>query len=370
MKACLRLAAAALPALLLAASACDGGQASAAAPGAGPPVVPVTLGRAERRDVPDRLHAVGNVESPASVMLKPRVAGEVAEVRLQEGADVRAGDVLIVLDEAPFKAALAAAEAALARDTVMAQDAQRNADSWDSLPDPRAVSTRTTEEARAQAEAAKAGVAADQAAVDAARLDLGFCEIRAPFDGRSGKVLVRTGSAVKEQETELVSIQQVVPIRVSFALPERHLPAIRARRAQGPVPVEVTAPGGGTLQGTLGFIDNAVDPATGTITLMADYANADQALWPGQLVDVALIVGVDEGAVVVPAGAVQPGQKGSTVFVVGADGTVQPHDVQVLRTDGGVAVLASGLQGDETVVTDGQLRLVPGARVEAAPDKP
>ncbi|HEX5012383.1 MAG TPA: efflux RND transporter periplasmic adaptor subunit [Planctomycetota bacterium] len=369
MKARLRLAAAVLPALLLALAGCDGGQAAAASPGAAP-AVPVTLGRAERRDMPNRLHAVGNVESPAAVMLKPRVAGQVAEVRLQEGADVHAGEVLILLDEAPFKAALAAAEAALARDTVMAQDAQRTAESWDRLPDPRAASARTIEQAHAQAEAAKAGVAADQAAVDAARLDLDHCEIRAPFDGRSGRVLVRTGSPVKEQETELVSIEQVVPIRVAFALPERHLPAIRARRAQGPVPVEVSVPGGGTLQGALGFIDNAVDPATGTILLMADFANADRALWPGQLVDVALIVGVDQGAVVVPAGAVQPGQKGSMVFVVGADGTVQPRDVQVLRTDAGLSVLSDGLQGDETVVTDGQLRLVPGSRVEAAPDKP
>jgi membrane fusion protein, multidrug efflux system len=365
MKAVMRLAVAAL----LVAPACGDGHAADAAVAAAPPPVPVTVGRAERRDVTDRLRAVGTVRSPAAVTLKPRIRGEVAEVRLAEGMDVRAGDVLILLDRAPFEAALAAAEAALQRDTVMAEDLKRNADSWDSLSDSRAVSQRGLEEARAEAAAAQANVAMDQAAVDAARIALGFCEIRAPFDGRAGRVLVRKGSSVTDGETELVSIQQITPIRVEFALPDRYLAAIQARRAQGDLLVEVSV-AGRTLQGTLSFIDNSVDTTTGTILLWAQLDNADRALWPGQLVDVALTVGVYADAVVVPAGAVVPGQAGSLVFVVGDDGTVQPRDVTVLRREGELVVLGEGLDGGETVVTDGQLRLVPGARVEARTEPP
>jgi len=353
-----------LSALLLAA-ACGAGKAPADASAGGAPAVPVTVGLAERRDMPERVRAVGTVESPAAVTLEPRIDGEVAEVLVKEGADVLAGDLLIVLDRAPSQATLAAAEAALARDTVLSRDAQRNAESWASVGDQRAVAQRTLESARATADAAAAEVAVDAATVDAARLRLQWCEIRAPFAGRCGRVLVRRGSAVTEGETELLTLRQITPIRVAFPVPERRLATIQARHAQGPLAVDVRAPGGEALHGELGFIDSAVDRDSGSILLMADLPNADLRLWPGQLVDVELTVGVDRDVVVVPAGAVQRSQAGDAVFVV-EDGVARLKDVQLLRLDGELAVLSAGLSGGETVVTDGQLRLVPGARVQAA----
>ena len=348
--------------LLLVVAGCGGGTAAAAAPAA-TPTVPVSVAHAERRDVPALVRAVGTVESPASVVLKPRIAGEVVDVPLQDGQDVKAGDLLVVLDRRPFEAALHAAEAALARDTATAEDAARNAASWGSLTDKRAVSQRTLEQAQATATAAAATVQVDQATVEAARLALSYCEIRAPFDGRTGRLLVRKGSSVKENETELVSLQQITPIRVAFAVPESRLPEIQARRAEGPLDVEVTPAGGAVAHGVLDFIDNAVDSTTGTILLRANLENAARTLWPGQLVDVALTVALDKGAVIVPARAVQPGQNGDYVFVVGADGAVEQRVVKVRSTDRNEAVIADGLKGDETVVTDGQLRLVPGTHV-------
>jgi membrane fusion protein, multidrug efflux system len=353
---------------LLAAGCSDGARASATA--AAPPGVPVSVAKAERRDVPARLRAVGTVESPASVTITPRIDGQIAQIVMQEGADVKEGDLLIVIDRAPFEAALHAAEAALARDSAMAEDARRNSDSWNSLSDSRAASQRAVEQAKAASDAADATVSADKAALEAAKLSLSWCEVRAPFAGRTGRVEVRTGSGVKARETELVTLRQIAPIRVSFAVPEDRLAEIRAKGIEGEPDVEVSLPGGGSAHGKLGFVDNSVDASTGTILLMAELPNEDHRLWPGQLVDVAITVAVTKDAVVVPMRAVQPSQSGDSIFVVGADGAVELRTVKVARIDGDTAEIAEGLKGDETVVTDGQLRLVPGTHVTPKAEAP
>lgn len=352
---------------------CGGGHetAQASAKPAGAPPVPVRVARAEKRDVPVRVRALGTVEPPASVVIKPRVAGEVADVKLEEGKDVAAGDLIVVLDERPFRAALQASEAVLARDQALARDAQRNWEQWQSLPDKKAVAQRTIEQAETAAEAAKAAVRIDEAEVENRRLELEYCSIRAPFAGRTGRIAVRKGSAVKANETELVTIHQLDPIRVAFSVPSSRLPEIRAQLArpeEGSLPVEVALPGGGSAKSVLDFVDNQVALATGTVRLMATFENAKRGLWPGQLVDVALTVRVEKDAVVVPARAVQMGQQGSYVFVVGPDQKVELRDVVAERSDTDTMLVRKGLDGGETVVTDGQLRLAPGSRAQVVED--
>ncbi len=345
----------------------EGGESSAGATTAAPvapvSVAPVSVAKVQRRDVPLRLHAVGMVVSPASVVLKPQVEGRVVGVRFDEGDDVKAGDVLVVLDDRPARSAVQLAEASLARDQATAADAALEVEQMASVKDARAVSERAQQQAHASADAARAVVAADQAMLETARLKLDYCTLRAPFDGRTGLLGVRVGSVVKANETELLTISQVVPIRASFAVPQDRLPEIRAQQRQAPLAAVATPGGGAAVNGTLSFIDNAVDSSTGTIRLMATFANADRALWPGQYVDIALELSTDVGALVVPARAVQTGQQGDFVFVVRDDGTVTLRAVTVQRTAGADTLLAEGVTEGETVVTDGQLRLVDGAAV-------
>jgi membrane fusion protein, multidrug efflux system len=348
-------------------NAAAAGGAGGASPGAGGAAqsagAPVSVGLAERRDVPVVLRAVGTVESPASVVLKPQVEGRVVEVRFHEGADVQAGDVLVLLDPRPAQAALKLAEATLARDRALAADAALAAEQMGSVHDTRAVSERTLQQSRATADAAVALVAADEAAVEAARIALDYCTLRAPFDGRTGLLGVRVGSVVKANETELLTIRQVAPVRVAFSVPQGRLPEIRARHREAPLAAEVTPVGGEPVRGDLSFVDNTVDTETGTIRLMAEFPNGDKALWPGQYVEVALQLGIERGALVVPAAAVQAGQQGDYLFAVRADRTVELRVVPVLRATEEFAVLGGGVEPGETVVTDGQLRLVDGARV-------
>ena len=351
--------------------------ADAATPGAGTPGAgtsgattdpsvsgaPVSVAKVERRDVPLQIHAIGTVESPASVVLRPQMDGRIVEVRFTEGDDVKAGDVLVVLDDRPAQAALALAEADLARDRAMAKDADLNAQQVASVNDRRAVSERVMQQSRAAADAAQAGVAADEARLQTARLAVEYCTVRAPFDGRTGLLGVRVGSVVKENDSELVTVSQIAPVRVMLSVPQDRLPEIVAHHGLAPLAVEVSIADGSTAAGTLTFIDSAVDSTTGTIRLMATFPNADRGLWPGQYVQAALDVSTDRGALVVPARAVQTGQQGSYVFVVRADRTAELRPVDVRRGAGDVTLIGNGLAEGETVVTEGQLRLVDGAPV-------
>jgi len=357
----------------LAAASCGAKSPRASDAAAGPAATPVAVATAVRADVPVEIRAIGSVEPAAYVVLKPHVAGIVVDLKFEEGSDVRTGDPLVVLDSRPFEASVKAAEAELARDKALAADARQAKEENEGALLKSAVSRRSTDQARAASAAADALVQRDEAALERARLDLEYSTVRAPFDGRTGKLSVRRGSVVKADETELVSLAQVTPIRVAFSVPEPRLAEVRRAGADGPPRVLAQVPGtDAPVEGKLTFLDNSVEPASGTFTLMATFANEDRALWPGQFVQVSLTTGVDHGVVLAPTRAVQTGQKGTFVFVVQKEGTVEMRQVDVARTTGDSSVIRHGVEAGETVVVDGQLRLVPGARIEVkdkGPDK-
>jgi multidrug efflux system membrane fusion protein len=344
-------------------AAASGGAAAQQPPGE--ELLPVSVARAELKDVPVQLRSVGRVESVASVVLKPQVEGPIVEIGFTEGDEVQAGDVLLRIDDRPFQAELRAAEANLDADTAMAGDALTTLQQLQRVED--LMSEREVQRAQANSAAAAAKVVGDQAEVDLARLRLEWCSIRAPVAGRTGALAVRVGSVVKENETELLTIRQLAPIRVGFSVPEQQLGEIRGQQARAPLAVEAQVASSPAVTGRLSFIDNAVDTSTGTVRLKATFDNEDRALWPGQFVEVQLTLSVEAGAVVVPSRAVQPGQAGTFVFVLTEKGTVEQRPVRVGRAAGGESVIAEGLAGGESVVTEGQLRLSPGSRVSVAP---
>ena len=349
-------------------------------PPQGPGGVPVTVAKVQQKNVPLNVRAIGNVEPINSVTVRPQISGVLRRVHFSEGQEVKKGDPLFEIDPRPLQAALAQAQAMLARDKANQQDAEATARRYAALVKKEYVTQQQAENAEAQALALKAAVAADQAALQQSRLNLAYAQIRAPVSGRTGSVLMHAGNVVKANDDKLVVIDQVQPIYVSFSIPEQILPQIRARGASARLPVSATPamqgkPGGveqraqgaispESYRGTLTFVDNAVDPLTGTIRLKATFLNKDEALWPGQFVDVQLTLGEQQGAVVAPAEAVQRGQNGEYVFVVKSDNTVESRAVTVSRTDPREAVIEKGLQPGETVVTDGQLRLQPGTKVQ------
>lgn len=346
--------------LLLCATACNRHQASAPAAAA----VPVSVARAVQKPMPVQLSTIGTVQPIISVTVRSQVDGTIERVNFAEGQDVKAGALLFVLDRRPFAAELQKAEAALAKDRAMADAARRDEQRYATLVARGLIAQQQYDQARANADALEATVAADAAVVQNARIQLAYTEIRAPIAGRTGAVLAQQGNLVTAQNTALVVINQIKPIYGVFTVPERDLAEIQRRRAAGPVEVQA-APRNGRppVRGTLSFIDNRVDPATGTIQLRATFDNADAALWPGEFVDVIVTLSVDPAAIVVPAEAVQTGQDERYVFVVMPDETVEMRPVTVAREVGGEAVIATGLAAGDDVVTDGQLRLTPGTRV-------
>lgn len=331
------------------------------------PPVPVTVAEVRRETAPLDLAAVGTVEARSTVEVRSRVGGEVMRVHFREGDEVKAGQPLFTIDPRPFQTALAQAQAQLERDSVMAENAAREAARYADLVKKDFVTREQHDRAQAEARALQAGLAADRAAVAEARLQLDYASIRAPISGRAGAVLVHAGNNVRANEQTLVVLHEMAPVDVRFPIPQQQLAEVRRRDAAsgataGPGLEVLVDEGEGARVGRLTFVDNSVDPATGTIQLKATFANADRALWPGQLVQVALRLGTEQ-AVVAPEGAVQSGQRGDYVFVVKPDQTVESRPVKVARSVGGRAVIAQGLAGGETVVTEGQLRLSPGAKV-------
>jgi multidrug efflux system membrane fusion protein len=353
--------------------ACSGGRKAAPAV----ETVPVEAAKVERRSVPVEVRAIGHVETLATVAVKARVGGEVTQVAFREGQDVRPGDLLFVIDRRPYEAAVAEAKARLERDRALAKNAEESAARYAELVKKDFVTPQQYDEMRANAAAALATVRADEAAVQSAELDLSYCRITSPIAGRTGSILVHGGNMLKQgDDRTLVTINQIRPIAVSFTVPESSLEAIRAQyRAGRKLDVTVSAsessaepesaaPANAVETGELTFVDNAVDSATGTIRLKATFANASGTLWPGQFVNAVLRLSTDPDALVIPAQALQTGQQGSFVFVVKKDLTVEPRSVTVARTQGALAVIAKGLEPEERVVTDGQLRLAPGSKVE------
>jgi multidrug efflux system membrane fusion protein len=331
-----------------------------------PRVVPVIAETAAQKNVPLQIKAIGNVEAYNTVSVKSQVNGEISEVFFREGQDVRKGRLLFRIDPRPFEAALRQAESALARDRAQALNADAESQRYATLSNKGFVSKQEYDRARTNADALNAVVQADEAAVENARLQLEYTVIMSPIDGRTGAITVQKGNVVKANDLPLVTINQIMPIYVTFSAPEQDLANIKRFQASGDLHVEarVSDNGSRAVAGKLTFIDNKVNTQTGTILLKATFPNQDHTLWPGQFVEVLLTLTTERNRTVIPAPAVQTGQQGQFVFVVKDDKTVEMRPITVARTVDSWAVIEKGVQPGETVVTDGQLRLVPGAKVE------
>lgn len=352
-----------LPAAALALAGCSKQTEAVSAP----PAVPVLVATSVQKTIPVEVKAIGTVEAYSNVAVKAQVSGELVAVHFREGEDVKAGQPLFGIDRRPFEVALQQAEANLARDQARLENARVQAQRYAKLFEEGVASREQFDQARTDAEALDAAVRADRAAVEKAKLDLQYCSIVAPLGGRTGSLIVHQGNLVKaNDDPALVVINQMSPIYVNFSLPEQYLGPVRAYRAAGKLHVEAVIPDdtGAPERGEVTFIDNTVDSATGTIRLKATFPNPQRRLWPGQFVNVALRLTAEPNAIVVPAPAVQTGQSGTYVFVVKPDRTVEMRPVETGRTYQTEVVILEGLAAGETVVTDGQLRLVPGSRVE------
>jgi multidrug efflux system membrane fusion protein len=356
----------ALAAVALAAG-CSRGDGKAA--GAAGRAVPVRAVPAVEKDVPVEVRATGKIVSSESVAVRAQVSGTLVAARFKEGQAVRKGDLLLEIDRRPFQAALSEAAARLQQDRARAENARDDARRYAQLVEKEFVTRQQYEAARANAAALEAQAAADEAALERARLNLAYASIRAPISGRTGRLLVHPGNLVSAGAPEpLVTLEQVKPVFAEFAVPERHLSALRERR-DAPPPVTVrTSTSAAPIAGTLAFVNNAVDPATGTILLKASIPNEDEALWPGQLVEVSVRIAERAKAVVVPAAAVASGQQGDYAYVV-SDGKAQLRSVVVAQAGESEVVVSKGLAAGELVVTEGQLRLRPGAAVEILPSE-
>lgn len=337
-----------------------------------PRMVPVVVDAADRKNVPLQVRTIGNVEAYNTVAVKAQVSGEISQVFFKEGQDVRKGSLLFRIDPRPFEAALRQAESALARDRAQAVNAQEDAKRYASLSGKGYVSVQEYDKARTNANALDAIVQADEAAVENARLQLEYTAIMSPIDGRTGAITVQKGNVVKANDASLVTINQVRPINVAFSLPEQYLAEVKKHMAMKDLKVEAIIPGSeaSPVRGELAFIDNAVDRATGTIRLKGTFANADHRLWPGQFVDVILTLTIEPDRVLVPTEAVQTGQQGQYVYVVKDDMTAELRSVTPGRVHERWTIIEKGVAAGEKVVTDGQLRLVPGAKVEIKNAKP
>jgi multidrug efflux system membrane fusion protein len=332
----------------------------------GPAPVPVVVARAVQRPVPVQVRAIGHAAPTDTVTVRSRVDGILREVHFREGQDVEQGALLFSLDRRQLEAAVRQAEANLARSQAQLANARKDAARYAELVRQGFVAQQQYDQLRTTVATLEATVRADRAAVASARVELGYGAVRAPLSGRTGAQLVHPGDVIRANDTPMLVINRIRPIEVTFAVPEQHLPEIQRRQAERPLAVEAVEPTRGEPlgEGTLTFVDNRVDPATGTIQLKGTFPNEQARLWPGQFVDVLLTLRVDPAAVVVPTAAVQTGQDGRYVFVVTPDQTVQSRPVVVAREAARETVIAQGVAAGETVVVEGQLRLLPGARVE------
>ncbi len=389
----------------------------------GPPrAIPVMVGTVVQKAVPVLIRAIGNVQAYNMVAVKSMVSGEISRVHFAEGQDVKKGELLFTIDPRPFEAALKQVEANLARDIAQvgqveadmaknmalvkqaeaniekdraqAQNAKADAKRYESLIEKQVVSRQQYDQIRTNAEAldatvradeaakesaeaavrsskaamenARAAVRADQAAVENVKVQLSYCFIRSPMDGRTGNLIIQQGNVIKANDLSMVTIHQINPIYVAFSVPEQNLPEIKKYMAGGPIKVEALLPNDtkSAEQGVLTFIDNAVDRTTGTILLKGTFANKERRLWPGQFVNIVLTLTTQPDAIIVPSQAIQTGQGGQYVFVIKPDLTAELRPVVVNRTLNNESIIEKGVKDGEKVVTDGQLQLVPGAKVE------
>ncbi len=339
-----------------------GGKAKPAAAAAG---VPARVVRAEAASVPVTRRAVGNVEADVTAPVLSRVSGRVLSRHFEEGQDVADGQLLFTIDPAPFEQALRSAEAKEARDQATLEFQRADAKRFEGLVAQNAVSRSEAEQRSSASHALEQVVRAGKADVEKARLDLSWCSVRSPIAGRTGRFLANLGTTAEAFKTPLVVVNRVHPAKVAFSLPESSLPEVRPLLKTAEPRVSVTVPGTSltVAGGRLVFLDNTVDAGTGMVRLKALFQNADGALWPGQFVEVTLLVGTQEGAVVVPSAAVESGPKGKYVVAVGKDGTAEMRPVEVDRVESGKAVVRKGLAAGDTVVVEGQNKLRPGSKV-------
>lgn len=351
---------------LLVSSACSKEQA---APALRVAAIPVTVSKVTQRAMPVQLTAIGNVGG-YTVSVEAQVAGELLEVHFKEGDFVHQGQLLFTIDPRPYEAALAQTQATLLRDKAVAANGRAQAQRISKLLTDGVVSPSDADSSTSAAAAAEATVSADEAALKTAQLNLEYCKIYSPMDGRTGAVLVKPGNLVKVADVPIVVIKRLSPIPVDFTVPQEYLREITKHLAAKPLHVEATVPNslGPPEIGKLVFVENAVDTTTGTIRLRALFENSSNALWPGLYVNTVMTLAEESNATVIPSQAIIAGQQGSLVYVVRADGTVAPRAVVSSRSAGGQAVIDKGLQPGETVVTDGQVRLVPGAKVQIKTD--
>ncbi len=354
-------------------AACSPNEAQGPGPGPAQPAVPVTIGRVVQKEMPLEVNVVGTVEAFSTVAVRAQVTGELKAVNFRQGEDVEAGQVLFTLDPRPLEAALSQAEANLQRDTAQAANAKVIAQRMEDLME-RGVGTREQRDtARTTAAALDAVVGANRAAVENAKVQLQYATIRAPISGRTGALMVNAGNLVRaNDQLPLVVINQVSPVYVSFGIPEATLPDLRRYMAQRDLEVQATPPNENVAPATgrITFVDNQVDQTTGTIRVKATFPNSSRSLWPGQFVNVTVRLASEAEAVVVPSVAVQAGPEGQYVFIVKDDQTVDMRAVTVARTAGTETVVKDGVKPGETIVLDGQLRLVPGSRITVKGAKP
>ena len=350
----------------LAAAGCAGAETATGAPAsAGPPPVPVNTAAVVRKSMPLELRVIGSAEAYSTVAIRSQITGQLTAVNFREGDEVKQGQVLFELDRRPLQAALQQAQANLDRDMAQAANALVQSKRLEDLVD-RGISPREqAETSRTAVAALNATVAADRATVENATVQLQYATITAPISGRTGALLVNQGNLVRANDaTPLVTINQVSPISVTFAIPESRLPELNRYLASGSLQVTATPPNGDSpARGRIAFVDNAVDQNTGTIRIKATFPNEQRTLWPGQYVNVVVTLATEPGAIVVPTVAVQEGQQGPYVFAVKQDKTVEMRSVTIARASGAETIIASGVEPGETVVTDGHLRLVAGSRV-------
>ena len=342
-----------------------------AAPGPLPPV-PVLAATVEQKNVPVRVHAIGTVEAYSTVSVKTQITGELTGVFFKEGDDVRKGQLIFTLDKRPLEAELNRAQSNLAKDEAAAANARLQQHRYEALVKAGVVSKEQYDQLESSAQASDAAVAADKAAVENAKVQLIYCSVYSPINGRTGNLIVHQGNMIKANDVlALVNINQVEPIYVSFTVPQQYLSEVKQYARGGDLPVEVVIPGvtgndaRGPVRGKLSFIDNQVDSTTGTIRLKGIFVNGDRRLWPGQFVDTYLTLKTQANAVVIPSQAVQNGQQGTFVFVIKDDNTVEARTITTSDAQqAGEVIVQKGLSAGERIVTDGQLRLVPGSKVQ------
>jgi membrane fusion protein, multidrug efflux system len=327
--------------------------------------VPILAAKVVQKTVSDTIRAIGRVEAFSTVDVKAQISGQIMQVHFLQGQDVKQGDLLFTIDPRPFEAALQQAQAILAKDRAQYRMAAADEHRYSVLLKQNVGSRQQYDQVEANAAALSASMQADAAAVQTAQLNLEYCQIRAPIDGRTGDLLVHAGNLVKpDADTAMVVINQVHPVYVDFAIPEQKLPSVREFMAERKLAVQVSLPEQqGVESGELTFVDNSVDSKTGTINLKGEFANGNGRLWPGEYVNATLILRDHPGAILVPSQAVQTGQQGSFVFVVQPAMKVELRPIVAGETIDSETVVNSGLKAGETVVTDGQLRLIPGATV-------